>query len=192
MIASFFTFEDIEFNKSKKAIETRTGLIHFGRLLTIGVDVMIKEYRFDKLKSLGNEKIKEYENRITALSFMDQETYGKYNSKLYGIVENKKNRYIVFEDLGNMVLKEYLLKRTNSLPKGQLMLIAFDIVSALNIYSEMRFPHQGLHLNNIYMKAGRWILGPPEPYTEEDIYKVDSREINYKSPESVEFEKYTS
>lgn len=185
-LPSPLSMDDLSIDRESGFMETKTGQIFPGKINSLGIKCLVKIYTQKTLEHIPLRQLKEYEQTVLALGYMESDALGRHNARVYGLLSHDGCRYLVFEYLGEMLLKEYLFKRKTFLPQGQVMLIAFSVLSALRVYAEMRFVHRGINLLNIFMVDSRCVLGPPEPFMEEDVYEAAGKILNYKAPESIE------
>ena len=136
---------------------------------------------------------------------MDRQTFGSNNVRVLGVVKDGQTSYIVFEhpNAGSpgtaiepgdstgsssnapiTTLCDYMESRKSVLPQGQIMMIAFKVLSGLKVYSEMHFAHNGIHLDNIFLsKSAGFVLGPPDIYPARNSYEMEGNTMHLVSPE---------
>ena len=183
-------FEDLEFLKGRKARETPTGFIYVCRLLSTGQEVYVKEYRYDRIKSLSGQRLQDYERDVMTLMFLLPESANQHMCKVLGLIEHQKNRLLVFELFTEGSLFEYMANQIHHVTNAQILITAYHIALGLSVFNEIKIVHNGVHPKNIFKRGSNWVLGPPDLLSEEDIYDLgEKRQINYKPPESIESNK---
>ena len=176
-------FRDIHLPPAAVPVKMNWGEIYRGSLKTTQERILVYKLIPEKIESTYPGLAKKYIENMLTLTFLETHVLGVHNAKLLGVLQEKDSVYVVSEDLGLNTLEEEFLDRKDRFPNEVILQIAFSIADALKVYSEMKIPHQGVCLDNIFIKNGKWVLGPPRIFQESDIYTVDEKMLDYKSPE---------
>ena len=196
--------EDISWNKHRRSVESPSGNIFSGVLKATGTGILLKEILRSGVPDY-EKKIENFSATITALAFMDKQVFGAHNVRVLGLIKDSETHYVVFEDPNSGVntastepgdstgssstahittLDDYMESRKSVLPKGQIMLAAFKMLTALKVYSDMHFVHNGLHMGNIFLsKSAGFVLGPPNIYPSAETFEMEGQLMEYMPPE---------
>lgn len=175
------SINDYQVDKSRNTMERHSSTVTPAKALGSDETVLLYEYSEDIV--LNANIFGPFKIGVATLCYMDSEAVGENNVRLLGFVSRGETKLLVVEDLGNDSL-EGLIKNEEFLTLEMIKDIAYQVARALEVYSDLKIPHHGVHPSNIFLKDGTWILGPPFPLPITDEIEISETNFKYSAPET--------